>query len=57
MKEVPKRPDSDKSRKRNKVIKDEVDIDDDGNGGGGVTISTAQASSIKTARKTKKSVY
>ena len=51
--EAPKRPDSDKSRKRNKVIKDNVDSDDD-NGGGGVTLSIAQVSSIKAARKTKK---
>ena len=52
--EAPKRPDSDKSRKRNKVIKDNVDSDDDDNGGGGVTLSIAQVSSIKAARKTKK---
>ena len=47
---APKRPDSEKSRKKNKVIKD----DDDGNGGGGMTISTAQLYSIKTSRMTKK---
>jgi hypothetical protein len=51
--EAPKRPDSDKSRKRNKVIKNDDDSDDDDNGGG-VTISVAQASSIKAAKKTKK---
>jgi hypothetical protein len=51
---APKQPDSNKSRKNNKVIKDEVDSDDDGNGGAGVTISIAQALSIKVAKKTKK---
>ena len=51
--EAPKRPDSDKSRKRNKVIKNDDDIDDDDNDGG-MTISVAQASSIKAAKKTKK---
>jgi hypothetical protein len=50
---APKRPDSDKSRKRNKVIKNDDDSDDDDNGGG-VTISIAQASLIKAAKKTKK---
>ena len=53
VKEAPKRPDSDKSRKRNKVIKNDDDRDDDDNGGG-VTISVAQALSIKAAKKAKK---
>jgi hypothetical protein len=52
--EAPKRPDSNKSRKRNKVIKNDDDSDDDNDNGGGVTISIAQASSIKAAKKTKK---
>jgi len=52
--EAPKRPDSDKIIRNNKVIKDNVDSDDDDNGGGGVTLSIAQVSSIKAARKTKK---
>ena len=54
VKEAPKRPDSDKSRKRNKVIKNDDDSDDDDDNGGGMTISVAQASSIKAAKKTKK---
>jgi hypothetical protein len=53
VKEVPKRPDSDKNRKRNKVIK--KDVHNEIGGGGVMTISRAQASLIKTARKTKKS--
>jgi hypothetical protein len=52
--EAPKRPDSDKIIRNNKVIKNNVDSDDDDNGGGGVTLSIAQVSSIKAARKAKK---
>jgi hypothetical protein len=53
VKEAPKRPDSDKSRKHNKVIKHDDDSDDDDNGGG-MRMSIAQALSIKAAKKTKK---
>ena len=52
--EAPKRPDSDKSRKRNKVIKNDDDSDDDDDNGGGMRMSIAQALSIKAAKKTKK---